>query len=107
MQTDINARLTGVERSVQDIRLRADASNHNTTAYTTNAIVRRPDHSLTEFHDVATNALIPNFPATGGDISTLSTAELNGILRALGLAQTGTVRVKQDRLKTKIGLPTF
>lgn len=87
-----------------ELRTLIAASNHNSLAFVANSHVRHAHTMLMPLHHHTTNLAIANFPATSGDISTLSVAVLDQILAALG-APTNSNRVdKKARLRTKIGL---
>jgi hypothetical protein len=65
----------------------------------------RPDHPLTAFHDYTTNVAIPGFPNTPADITNMTVAAINALLRALDLPVTGALVERQRRLRVHIGIP--
>jgi len=79
-------------------------SNHNSVARTQNSLLLCRDDALSPLHNPATNAAIPNFPATPRDIDQLNTQGANAVLESLGQGSDGTLPAKKQRIRITVGL---
>ncbi|KLU82569.1 hypothetical protein MAPG_01641 [Magnaporthiopsis poae ATCC 64411] len=105
--TRLTRRVTAMERR---LTTRLDRIDNRLMACDQNAIARNlnrravvdtsPLHPL---RSPTTNAAIPGFPRTLGDINTMNIQRLRSVLRALGQDTRGRAVVLRERLKVVVG----
>jgi len=104
IRTQVNRLEQNMNRMEHNLVAAMSANNHNSVARTQNSLLLCRDDALSPLHNPATNAAIPNFPATPRDIDQLNTQGANAVLESLGQGSDGTLPAKKQRIRITVGL---
>ncbi|KAL8895485.1 MAG: hypothetical protein Q9192_003608 [Flavoplaca navasiana] len=101
-------KIHALEKKSEDLDLRLKAAEHNALSRHLNALIPPSSHhqNLHPLHSIHTNTPLKNFPRKESDIRTMSSIDVNNLLKELD-AQTGRkmdAGERKARLKEVIGV---
>ncbi|KAL9633552.1 MAG: hypothetical protein Q9204_003347 [Flavoplaca sp. TL-2023a] len=101
-------KIHALEKKSEDLDVRLKAAEHNALARHLNALIPPSSHhqNLHPLHSIHTNTPLKNFPRKESDIRTMSSIDVNNLLKELD-AQTGRkmdAGERKARLKEVIGV---